>query len=325
MNTTISCKKPMLSQWAFIIFCAFALYALMIPFGEAMAGAKVGDMITQGTRNYRRLPTYMSYVSVVAGLVIIIIGIQKLYKSVDRPDQFPVSHGFWYLAGGTFLVSLPAAWSMMVRSMSIATKSGSTVTATNIALSTAPSSPLSLDVMMIRLVENVRGPIQLALWTLAAVLGLFFMISAFIRMAKGAGKDGPMGSVGSGTLTRILVGSMLLSFAATADVFTSTLFGGSIVKFNGMNISGVAPAALTQANQAISAIMIFIQIVGFIAFMRGFLMLRALADGNTSVSSAAAFTHIIGGAIAINISSMLAMLQNTFCDKGAGCAVMNFT
>ena len=33
--------------------------------------------------------------------------------------------------------------------------------------------------------------------------------------------------------------------------------------------------------------MIFIQIVGFIAFMRGFLMLRALADGNTSVSSAA--------------------------------------
>lgn len=64
-----------------------------------------------------------------------------------------------------------------------------------------------------------------------------------------------------------------------------------------------------------------IQIIGFIAFMRGFLMLRAQADGASNISTAASFTHLIGGAVAFNISSFLGMVQYTFCQGAASCNV----
>lgn len=300
------------------------IYCLLIPFGEALASAKVGDVIKAGARSYRGMPVLIGYISTIAGIALVVTGLQKLRLHVDRPDQVPLSHGIWHLLGGTFLFSLPAAWGMLVRSLKLAAASGSTVSATSIALNTSSSSALSLDVMMIRLISDVRGPIQLAIWTLAAMLGLFFMATAFMRMAKGAAQDGPRGSLGSGTIGRLLIGSILLSLAATSDVFTTTLFSGSIVQFSGMSISGVSAGTLTQANQAVAAILVFVQIIGFIAFMRGFLMLRALADGNNSVSMSAAMTHVIGGAVAINISPMLSALQNTFCAGSAGCAVFNF-
>lgn len=322
---TIALARPKGCHWTVVMLQALTFYCMMLPISDAFASAKVGDVITKSVQNYSSLPTVMNYVAYIAGLVVLIIGLQKMYRHVERPDQFPLSHSIWHIAGGTFLFSLPMAWGMITRSMNIASASGATTGASNIALKVSPTTPLSLDVMMIRLVENIRGPMQFLLWTLSAVLGLFFMITAFLRMARGAGQDGPRGSLGSGTVTRVFIGSILLSIAATADVFTTTLFSGSIVKFNGMNIPSVPSATLDQANQAMSAILVFIQIIGFIAFIRGFLMLRALADGNSSVSSAAAFTHVLGGAIAINISPMLSALQRTFCDGVGSCAVMNFS
>lgn len=315
-------RRSGINHFAMVMLQAIAVYCVLLPVSDAWA-TTVGDVITGGAKSYNTLPRVMNYMSFIAGLIVIISGIQKIKQHVDRPDQVPVSHGLWHIAGGIFLMSLPQAWGMLVRSFALATASGSTVNASNIALKVIPGVPISLDVMMVRFISNVRGPLQLLLWTLSAVLGLFFLITAFLRMARGAAQDGPRGSLGSGTLTRIIIGSVLLSLASTADVFTSTLFGGGIVKFDGMAIPGIPTSELDQINQAVAAILIFIQIVGFIAFIRGFLMLRALADANTSVSAAAAFTHVLGGAVAINISPMLSALQKTFCDTG--CAVINFS
>lgn len=320
-----SCR-PQPGNWTFALMLVLVVYCMMLP-GEAWATATVGDVIQGGARNYRTLPRYLNYVSYIAGLIVSVIGIQKLRLHVDRPDQVPFSHGAWHLAGGVFLISLPAAWNILARSFRLFTASGATQTAvgSGISMTVSASTPLSLDVMMIRFVNNVRAPIQYTIWTLSAVLGLFFLISAFLRMARGAAVDGPRGSLGSGTLGRIFIGSILLSIAATSDVFTSTFFSGSIVKFDGMSIPGVAASDLTRANQAMAAVLVFVQIIGFIAFMRGFLMLRALADGNQSISSAAAFTHIIGGSLAFNISPFLSALQRTFCPSGSGCNVLGFS
>lgn len=320
-------RRPETGNWTFAILLVLLVYCLMVP-GDAWATNKtLGNVIQQGAQNYRTLPRYLNYISYVAGLIVSILGIQKLRQHVDRPDQVPFSHGTWHLAGGVFLISLPAAWNILARSFALFTPSGATQSAVGaVSLSVAAATPLSLDVMMIRFINDVRGPMQYVIWTLAAVLGLFFLITAFLRMARGAAVDGPRGSLGSGTLMRILIGSILLSFAATSDAITSTFFGGGgVVRFDGMSIPGVAASDLTRANQAMAAVLVLIQIIGFLAFLRGFLMLRALADGNSSVSSAAAFTHIIGGSLAFNISPMLAALQKTFCPTGSGCDFINFS
>lgn len=303
---------------------AILVYACFVPFTQALAsGAKVGDVITGAVQGYSTIPILFNFIAYTAGFFLTLLGLGKLRQHVDRPEQVPLSHAIWHLTGAGFLVSLPYAVSMVQHTLKIATDSGSTKSATTVALSTG--SVMSLDVMLMNFVQNVRGPMQFLLWSLGIVLGLFFMITAFMRMARGAAQDGPRGSLGSGTLMRIVIGAILFSLAATSDVFTSTLFGGSIVQFTGMNLAGVSGASVTHINQVMSAIFVFVQIIGFMAFFRGFLILRALADGNNGSSSTAAFTHIIGGAVAINISPMLNALQNTFCNGASSCAVINFS
>ncbi len=315
-------KRPSVNQILLPLFQALFVYAALTPLSAAYAQT-VGATITNGMKGISTVPPLINYVSYIAGVVVAVTGLLKLKDHAVASDRTPMSHGLWRLAAAGLLISLPSAARILLNTLKTNTLYGTTQSATSVALST--SSTLSLDQMMINLVTNIRGPMGFLLWGLGVILGLFFLVSAFVRMAKGAGQDGPRGSMGSGTIGRIVVGAILLSFASTADIFTTTLFGGTAVKFSGMTIPGVSTATLDRATQAMAAILIFVQIIGFIAFMRGFLMLRALADGNNGVSTAAAATHIIGGAVAINISPALKVIQTTFCgSSSASCAVLNF-
>lgn len=315
-------QRPGSNIFLLSMFQALFVYAALTPVSAAYAQT-VGETITNGMKGIATVPPLINYISYIAGLVVAVTGLLKLKDNVVAPDRTPMSHGLWRLFAAGLLISLPSVAQNLLNTIKTNKLYGSTQSATSVSLNTG--NTLSLDQMMINLVTNIRGPIGFLLWGLGVILGLFFLVSAFVRMAKGAGQDGPRGSMGSGTIGRIIIGAILLSFASTADIFTTTLFGGTAVQFSGMTIPGVNQATLDRATQAMAAIFIFVQIIGFIAFMRGFLMLRALADGNNGVSTAAAATHIIGGAVAINISPALKVIQTTFCgSNNITCAVLNF-
>jgi hypothetical protein len=299
-------------------FQALMVYLALLPVGSASA-TTLGDVILGGARSSLvTTPVLLNYLAYIIGFGLFVVGILKLRAHTSDPDRAPLSHAVWYIVGATLLISLP--WTIdALRATYDLYVTGATKNATTVALSTSGSG---LDKMMARFVQNVRGPMQFLIWALGAVLGMFFMITALVRMARGAAQDGPRGSLGSGTLMRLIIGSILFSTAATSDIFATSLFGGNVYKFTGLSITGIPAASLTQATQAVAAILIFIQIIGFMAFMRGFLMLRALADGNNGVSTGAAFTHILGGALAINISSTLRALEYTFC--GGSCGIASY-
>ncbi len=302
------------------ILFALAIYALLLPFGEVMAQTKVGDMMMKGAQNtLSRTPLLIQTIAYISGFAFAVIGLLKIKAHVDNAERTPLSHGLWYLLAATLLISLPAAMNLLQNSTLLKTPGKSVEAAAAFGLNGAGNG---LDKMMIRFVNDIRKPLQFIIWGSGVVLGLFLLTTGFMRMAKGAGQDGPRGSLGPGTLMRILVGAILFSTAATADMFTASLFGNAVVQFKGLAIANIPAASLANAEQAIGAILTFIQIIGFIAFMRGFLMFRALADGNTSVSSSAAFTHVIGGALAINISPTLAAIEQTFC--GGSCGFASF-
>ena len=312
-------KRPSISNLALSVFQAFFVYAVLAPASAAWAQT-VGDSITGGMTGVATMPVLINYISYIAGFVVAVTGLLKVKDHVVAPDRTPLSHGLWRLGAAGLLISLPVAAGLLMRTMLTSSVFGTTEGATTVAM--AVSASPSLDQMMINLIANIKAPMGFLIWSLSAILGLFFLVSAFVRMAKGAGQDGPRGSLGSGTVGRVIIGAILLSLAATADIFTSTIFGGASAQFEGMSIPGVSAATLDHAVSVMAAILVFVQIVGFIAFMRGFLMLRALADGNNGVSTAAAATHIIGGAVAINISPALKVIQETVC--GGGCSVLSF-
>lgn len=302
-----------------------ALVLLLAPFARAVASSDLGDAV-ENTINtgYANVPVFINYIAYIGGIIVAVLGLGKIKNHFVRGDQ-PLGPGLWHLFGAALLISLPSAWSMLVDTLSTNSPTGTTKAVADLT-GGGGGSTLTLDQMMIDLVKTMKAPMGYLLWSLGVMLGLFFLVTAFLRIARNSGQDGPRGSVGAGTIGRILIGAILLSFAATADIFTTTIFGGNVLKFAGMDLHGTVDAAVeARANAAISAVLVFIQIIGFIAFMRGFLMLRAQADGASNISTAASFTHLIGGAIAFNISSFLGLIQYTFCSGAASCNVFKFT
>lgn len=304
---------------------ATALLLVASPLAQAFASSDLGDAVTNTIdQGYSNVPIFINYIAYIGGAIVGVLGFGKLRNHFARPDQ-PLAPALWHLLGAALLVSLPSMWAMLVQTLTTDTPTGTTVAVATLSGS-GGGGTLTLDQMMIDLVSVLKAPMGYLLWSLGVVLGLLFLVSAFLRIARNSGQDGPRSSLGVGTMGRILIGAILLSFAATADVFTTTIFGSDVLVFAGMDLKGtVDPAVEARANAAISAVLVFIQIIGFIAFMRGFLMLRAQADGASNISTAASFTHLIGGAVAFNISSFLGMVQYTFCQGAASCNVFTFS
>ena len=62
---------------------------------------------------------------------------------------------------------------------------------------------------------------------------------------------------------------------------------------------------------AILGVMTFIRMVGYLAFIRGWLMLNQSAQGKDGMMTRS-FTHICGGIAAINVKTTAYMLAATF-------------
>lgn len=298
------------------------LFVVMLWNDAAFAAAtKVGDSVSRVSNNISPTLNFINWIAFISGAMCVVVSLSKLKNHIIKPDQVPLSQGLWFMFGGGLLVSVPSVIGMLQRTLKLDSSQSVTVGATSFALS---GGGVGLDGMMINFIKNVQQPMYFLLTVLGAALGAFFLVTGLLRMAKGATQDGPRGSLGAGTIGRIVIGAILLSFAPSIDMITSTLFGSGVVQFSGLNIPGVDAGALSQAKNAVGAVLTFIQIVGGIAFMRGFLMLRALADGGGGgVSTSAAFTHIIGGSAALNISTVLNLFQNTFCD--GACSPLTFS
>ena len=61
----------------------------------------------------------------------------------------------------------------------------------------------------------------------------------------------------------------------------------------------------------IAAIVAFVAIIGWVSFIRGLFILRGVSEGSGQASMMAAVTHIIGGAIAVNLGGFIMAVQNT--------------
>jgi len=291
----------------------------MLATSSAFASSTVGSSISSVTTNINPTITLLSYASYILGSMVLVRGLIMLSQHTSQPERVPFSHVVYHFIGATLLATLPIAFGLVQRTLGLNATGG--VTKSAAALS-GGGPTMSLDVMLINFVTNIKGPMYLLLTSICVILGIFLLVTGFLRIAKNGGQDGPRSSLGGGTIMRIVVGAVLLSIGTTSDIFTTTIFGGSVVSFTGLNPAlGLAPD-LTKINQAISAGLVFFQIIGFISFVRGFLMLKAIADGSQGASTAAAFTHIFGGAVAFNISPALQALQNTF---GITTPVMQFS
>lgn len=112
----------------------------------------------------------------------------------------------------------------------------------------------------------------------------------------------------SGVIWSMIIGGVLASSMSMVRIFGNTLFDG--------DVSGGAllyqAAGMTQAQQsAMTAIMALFTLTGYIAFVRGWVILNKHFNGVIKDGVGLGLTHIIGGTILVYLDVFLSMLQNT--------------
>lgn len=113
-----------------------------------------------------------------------------------------------------------------------------------------------------------------------------------------------------GVVTTFFIAAVLVNLPAALGTMRETMFGNehSVLSYQS-TISGVS----AQASSTLVVIMHFIQFVGLIAFIRGFLILNKLANGGgQDVSLGKGVTFVVSGVMAINIVITANMLAESF-------------
>lgn len=180
------------------------------------------------------------------------------------------------------------------------------------SLAFAQSAP-SLDQMFINFKDSSIAVMQLMRW-LALPLGLFISGLALIRL-KEYSEGGGRTKLSTPILLAV-IGATLISFPIATNIATETMALGAATgtELSRVPSAGGAPGAAA----ALEGVLLFVKMIGHIAFLRGFLILKGVAEGNQNQTVGKALTHILGGAAAININATVEILANSFAPGLAG-------
>lgn len=130
----------------------------------------------------------------------------------------------------------------------------------------------------------------------------------------------------AGPIVYLIVGAVLVYLPTTTNVITRTIFGSdatSLVSAGAINLSalgkasdkilGYAPVAIEgQWANLVDTIILYVQFIGFLAFIRGWFIIAQAGQPSTQPGSVSkGVTHIIGGILAVNFLPMMDILHNT--------------
>ena len=189
---------------------------------------------------------------------------------------------------------------------------------------TAVNGCQGLDGVVYCMMNDLLGPTHSALNFFAFVAGMIFIMIGISRLTKSA-QDGPRGPGGLGTFMTFIAGGALISYNEFVRAFSATLFDSSLTGFASQTKTTAVLAyedtlggSADHVYTVISAVLKFMIMIGLISFVRGIFIIRTVAEGGGKASLMAGMTHIIGGALAINLGPLLNAVQATLGLTGYG-------
>ena len=312
----------------------------LIPGGGASLGQTICGIVTHAGA----FPAFLSACGYIIGLVLGLWGIFKIRDHVLNPQQTPVSEGVMrLLAGGAFFALpvivevarntlgtgfLSAASMAPISFAGYNNGGGGSIFATILSFlglggGCGGGGPLGLDGLLVCAMGDLMGPIHVVLNFFAFCAGMIFLMIGISRLIKSA-QEGARGPGGIGTIMTFLTGGALISYNELMRAFSTTFAGSPMTAtFATMDYSpcaggGLACAEANAAHATISAVLQFVIIVGLVSFVRGIFIIRGVAEGNQQASIMAGVTHLVGGAVAVNLGPILNAVQTTLGLTGFG-------
>lgn len=143
----------------------------------------------------------------------------------------------------------------------------------------------------------------------AFVAGLFITAMGLYKFKEYSEAGGRMKL--SMPLGMVAVGALLVIMPGMISTATETLSLGANTGKSLLSQNTGGSEAGAAISGAVTGILLFVKLIGHIAFFRGLLILKGLSEGNQSATMGRALTHIFGGAAAININATAALLTST--------------
>lgn len=279
----------------------------------------LGDAVCTAMISTASLPSLLNAIAYLLGLVFGFWGILKIRDHVNDPSRVGLSEGITRLIAGGAFFSLPYMIVVFKSSFLNIGLAGLTLVRTNsdfhsdVGSATDPCDTTnSLDEAMGCFMQDIMGPAHLILNFFAYVAGAIFIMIGISRLIKTA-QDGPKGPGGLGTFGTFAIGGLLLSATTILRAFSSSFFGTTTTfTYATMQYTtGMDPLEIQAAHNVISAVLQFLIVIGMISFVRGLFIIRDVAEGKGQASTMAGMTHMIGGALAVNMGPLLNAIQQT--------------
>lgn len=294
------------------------LGGLGIPGLGGGAGPGMGELMCNFIGHASALPAFLSAIGYLIGLVLGLWGILKLRDHVLNPSQTALWEGVSRLLAGGAFFSLPILVEVGRNTLTGGSAGGLTsflgltnsVTSYN---STGCTGTGSLDNMLVCFMGDIMGPLHIVTNFFAYVAGIIFIMIGISRLIKSA-QDGARGPGGIGTVMTFVAGGALISYNEIVRAFSTSLVGpGATKTFAKIAYAkgAMTTAEAEAAHSTISAVLQFVIIVGLISFVRGIFIVRNVAEGNQQASIMAGVTHLVGGALAVNLGPLLNAVQTT--------------
>lgn len=150
---------------------------------------------------------------------------------------------------------------------------------------------------------------------IAVLTGLIMSGGALFKMIEVTKSHGSENKSIKVPIVMFFVGAALMTIGTQMDMLTSTFLLDSSSSDDIFG-SGGSSDAETAAADSIKYVVIFIQLIGNIAFFRGLYLYKLVSEKKESFQKAT--IHLLGGVACINIMATAAILFNTFApDLGA--------
>lgn len=285
-------------------------------------GNSFGDFICRMRSQTSSLPNFLAWCTYAAGVFFVARMLMLLKDHVENPQQVKLHKPLLYGLAGSMLLALPGASTALINSVYGAQVGG----ATACVATTAVVAGVGLDVLAQNFVANIQNPIfHLGSWV-CYFMGIFFLWRGIDKMAR-YGTDPRVYSM-TMIMSNLLFGSILMWIArakemimhtlwapaivgAAADnplIYASTATGTGLINWVALGVVGPTVAF----DNAYVAATTFMQIIGFIAFLRGWFLCKRAVEGVGNATIGQGLTHIIGGALCMNLILFLRAAQATF-------------
>ncbi|MGH1378523.1 MAG: hypothetical protein ACRBB3_06845 [Alphaproteobacteria bacterium] len=286
--------------------------------GGGTAG-QMSEVICHVMSSTMSMPRFLGAISYFIGLVLGLWAILKIRDHVNNPAQVALSEGVSRLIAAGAFFAMPVVAMALAYSVTPDTVANQGTSQANTSFNTP--IPLScgtanaLDQAMACFMDDILSPSHVLLNFFCLCAGMIFIMIGISRLTKTA-QEGARGPGGIGTISTFVIGAILISATTILRAISSSLFtgGGNGETFTRATLAytgGMSPGEIAAAYNVVNAVLKFMIVIGMISFVRGLFIMRDVSEGQQGASTMAGMTHIIGGALAVNLGPLLNAIQAT--------------